>query len=145
MLPTSLKKEKGKEATDLLKEVELPAEEGWFKVGVGKAERSFQFKMLAKKYRLPIQDLPKRGFKSSRSLNLTLKVFSNKLSFPRLGVIISKKTAKAAVKRNELRRVTFNFVKAFFTELTPADYLLIINKELKKEELQKELKNLFNV
>lgn len=99
--------------------------------------------MLSKTNRLPIQNLPKSGFKSFRSHNLTLKIFTNGLPSSRLGVIISKKTAKLAVKRNELKRAVFNSARIFLSTLPLADYLVIINKDLSKAELQKEIEELF--
>lgn len=95
--------------------------------------------MLPKKNRIPIQNLSKTNFKRLSSSNLTLKIFPSTLSFPRFGVIISKKTAKTAVARNLLKRTIFNEVRVIIAKIPPADYLIIINKNLPKENLQKEL------
>lgn len=95
--------------------------------------------MLPKKNRIPIQNLPKTNFKRLSSSNLTLKIFPSTLSFPRFGIIISKKTAKTAVARNLLKRTAFHVVEIFLKKIKPADYLIIINKNLPKENLQKEL------
>lgn len=100
--------------------------------------------MLNKKFKLPIQRLSRKHNKIFRTENLTLKTFSSNLPHPRIGVILSKKTAKSAVKRNELKRAVFNSVKTFISNLSPADYLVIINKAIDKEELQKDVQYIFN-
>lgn len=100
--------------------------------------------MLAKKYRLPLQKIGRQKPEQiRRSSFLILKKFPSRLPFPRLAIIVSKKTAKLAVRRNYLRRLTFHFAKTFLPKLPIADYALMINKDLGKEELQQELTNLF--
>lgn len=98
--------------------------------------------MLSKKYRLPIQHLPsKKADNIKKTSVLTIKIFKSDLSYPRFGIIISGKIYKSAVKRNQLRRAFFNFVRDNFDSFKPADYLVIINKkEISKEELIENLK-----
>ena len=70
--------------------------------------------MLAKKYRLQIQDWLKNKNKKifTRKSNFFIAKFSsNKLNFSRFGVIISVKVSKSAVKRNKIKRIIFDFIR----------------------------------
>ena|SRR3989344_3524288 len=99
--------------------------------------------MLAKKFRLPIQDvLGKRGA-TIKALNFLIKIFPNNLGYNRFGVIISKKVAKQSTKRNKIKRIFFNSLKTFlFSGKMKSDYLIIVSPkitELKKEDIKKLL------
>ena len=95
--------------------------------------------MLAKKNRLPIQYLKSKKPEVRRSQSLTLK----KYTIPRLGVMVSKKVVKSAVKRNELKRLVFNQVRLLLPQLKPFDYLVVISKNNSKEQLIEEINKLF--
>ena len=75
-----------------------------------------------------------------------LKVFASNLAYCRFGVVVSKKVAPKAVDRNRLKRFIFNFLKERAGSMISNDYLLILSpgvNELTKEELLKELENIF--
>lgn len=104
--------------------------------------------MLAKKFRLPIQNfVGKKGILSKNSYFL-LKIFSTG-SFSRFGVTVSVKTAKKATERNRLKRLSYNIVGQILDRLPQSDYWLVIQpaaaglpKEKFVEELTKILKKL---
>ncbi len=99
--------------------------------------------MLAKKNRLPIQYLKSKKPEVRRSQSLTLKKYTNDKDVPRLGVMVSKKVVKSAVKRNELKRLVFNQVRLLLPQLKPFDYLVVISKNNSKEQLIEEINKLF--
>lgn len=100
--------------------------------------------MLSKQNRLPIQNFPRQGVKNIGSANLVLKIWFGGRPSSRFGVIISKKTAKTAVVRNQMRRAVFIAAEGFLSRLPVADYLLIINKALEKDLLIQEVKDLLS-
>jgi len=65
--------------------------------------------MLAKKFRLPVNTFPVKARIFYRGQRFTIKISSNNLSYNRVGVIATKKTAPGAVERNRLRRKVFDF------------------------------------
>lgn len=100
--------------------------------------------MLPKKNKLPIQNISQKPQRVSRTFNLTLKIFPTPASSPRFGVVISKKTAKTAVKRNKLKRAIFHAAESFLSNLPTADYLIIINHDLDKTQIQEEINKIFS-
>ncbi len=104
--------------------------------------------MLKKKYKLPIQLFPGKRGKLLKSPHFTLKIFPSSLGFSRFGVTISAKTAPKAVKRNELKRLIFNWAKESGSKLPVADYWLTALSPatgLPKERFLVELKKVFGV
>lgn len=112
--------------------------------------------MLAKKYRLPIQNFVGKKGKSERSRYFLLKVFplpavaSAKEGWfhSRFGIIISSKVFKRAVDRNRIKRQIFNFLSEIKNTSPLNDYLIIVHPEaakLKKEELIQELSKLLHI
>ena len=99
--------------------------------------------MLPKKKKILIQNLPKKGFVSHRSSFFTLKIFPNQTHSARFGVIISKKVAKLAVHRNQLKRLIFNTLVPLTKQLSAADYLIIVNKPIDLSNVCLEIKKLF--
>lgn len=100
--------------------------------------------MLPKKHRLLVQNLPRRGFDLKRSESISLKIFPSNKSLARFNIIVSKKVAKKAVDRNNLKRSFFSVVETLAPKLPPADYLVIINKPISDKELKSEVKTLFD-
>ena len=103
--------------------------------------------MLAKKYRLPIQDFLGKKGKSVKSRYFLLRVFETPNGFSRLGAVISGKVAKKAVEQNRLKRQIFNFFREAQKGLLIADYLVIVFPEaakLNKTELSVELIKILN-
>lgn len=101
--------------------------------------------MLAKKFRLPVNTFPAKARVFYRGGHSTIKISSNSLSYNRVGVIVTKKTAPGAVERNRLRRKIFDLFKETtrfrFAEGTD---LLVLIKPIKldrdaEEKLFKEL------
>ncbi len=107
--------------------------------------------MLAKKFRLPIQNwgkgengeiiVRKGGF-------FIAKIKNNNLNFSRIGIVISVRVSKSAVKRNRLKRMVFNIVRSHrFYEIKGKDFLLITLPSfasLDRAEIEKELFLIFN-
>jgi ribonuclease P protein component len=105
--------------------------------------------MLAKRYKLPVQEVVARTGQTLRSEYFSLKIFpatpgaSEKLS--RFGVVVSNNVARQAVQRNRIRRAVFRFFKEQYNSFPPADYLAIAHKKaatLKKEGFRRELQSL---
>ncbi len=101
--------------------------------------------MLAKNYKLPIRNfLLKKPKTFSRSVNFIIRMMPNVLSFGRFGVIISKKVASKATKRNQIKRIIFNFIKVNKIHLQPGRDILITvlpkADSLDKKEIEKNLK-----
>lgn len=97
--------------------------------------------MLAKKYRLPIQNFAGKSGKTAKSPNFSVKKFEN-LRFSRFGVIISKKVSKKSTERNRIKREIFNFLREIKGNLPAADYLIIVYPgaaRFKKEDMRLEL------
>lgn len=104
--------------------------------------------MLAKSHRLPARN----RLISPKSLVMTtffLKYAANDLSHPRVGVVISKKVDKSAVRRNTLRRIIHHSVSPSFPELSSRDLLFIVkpaagnvSKETFQEEIREALKKI---
>ena len=106
--------------------------------------------MLAKKFRLPIQNWLKERKRIiiRKSDFFIIKRSDNNLAFSRFGVVISKKVSKSAVKRNKKKRIIFNFIRLEkLNKISGKDILIIISPktaELKKEEIEKKLKILLS-
>ncbi|MEK7635803.1 MAG: ribonuclease P protein component [Patescibacteria group bacterium] len=104
--------------------------------------------MLAKKFRLPIQNWLKQRKKitTRKSDFFIIKISDNNLSFSRFGVVISKKVSKSAVQRNKIKRTIFNFIRlGKLHEIKGKDVLVIVSPktaELKEKEIEKELAKL---
>ncbi|MEK9154513.1 MAG: ribonuclease P protein component [Patescibacteria group bacterium] len=107
--------------------------------------------MLAKKYRIPIQDWLKERKKINirKSEFFIIKTAANNLSFSRYGLIISKQVSKAAVRRNRIKRIIFNFIRLNkYHELSGRDILITVltkSDKLKKEDIEKELKKILTI
>ncbi len=103
--------------------------------------------MIAKKFKLPIQDFVGQSGKTIRNPHFTLKIFSTKNNFSRFGLVISKKVDASAVKRNKLKRLIFNLIQKISEKLPVNDYLIIISPSIKKisdEQIEHEIRNLFS-
>ena len=81
--------------------------------------------MLAKKYRLPVQKVLNSKSKSYRDSYFTIKSFKSTLTHSRFGVIVSKKIAKTAVERNQIKRMIFQAADSLINKWPVADYLII--------------------
>jgi len=79
--------------------------------------------MLAKKYRLPIQEFVKKSGKSYKSRHFLLKIFYSKGAHSRFGIVISKKVSPKAIARNKIKRRTFDFFGRYIAKLPIEDYL----------------------
>lgn len=104
--------------------------------------------MLAKKYRLPIQEFVKKSGKSYKSRYFLLKIFRSSGAHSRFGVVISKKVSAKATVRNKIKRSIFDFFGQHIAKLPIEDYLVIVLSgaaEINKEELSQELNKLLRV
>lgn len=110
--------------------------------------------MLAKKYKLPIQDFVGRSGKIVRGPYFFLKIFPAKnasdsaaIEASRFGIVISKKVASRATERNRIKRIIFDFFQKTISQLPINDYLLVAAPslgKLEKEDTIKELEKLIN-
>ncbi|MEX2033218.1 MAG: ribonuclease P protein component [Candidatus Colwellbacteria bacterium] len=101
--------------------------------------------MLAKKFRLPVNTFPAKARIFYRGEHFTIKTSLNSLSYNRVGVIATKKTAAGAVERNRLRRKIFDlFRETIRPRFAKGTDLLVLIKPIKldrdaEENLFKEL------
>ncbi len=58
----------------------------------------------------------------------------NSLDFPRLAIMVAKKTARLAVKRNYMRRVVREHFRAFAPEIAPLDIIVRITKPFIRQD-----------
>jgi ribonuclease P protein component len=69
-----------------------------------------------------------------------------KAGVPRLAILLSKKTARLAVDRNKIKRITSHILESSISTLPSKDYLVIPKKQVLTEDnkiLEEDLKNLF--
>jgi len=110
--------------------------------------------MISARYKLNIS-LALRDFKAFyKGKFFSVKRKENGLKVSRVGVVISKKFSRSAVKRNKIRRSIFRFFqenKTFLLRFNPpSDFLVIVltttsEIEDNKEILTKELKNVISI
>ncbi len=105
--------------------------------------------MIAKKYKLPIQQvLRKKADVVSGSNFFSVKVFNNSLPISRFGIVISKKVSAKATERNKIKRKIFNFIQKRKIYLKGGkDFLIIVKpiaKNISNELLKKELQKILN-
>ncbi len=100
--------------------------------------------MLAKKFHLSGGSDVFRKQKSLRANYFYLKRVENGLPFSRLGVVISRKVEKSAVRRNKWRRIFFDCARlSKFYEKPGADFLVVVSPrafEAPREEVEVELR-----
>ncbi|MFA5386467.1 MAG: ribonuclease P protein component [Candidatus Paceibacterota bacterium] len=85
--------------------------------------------MLAKKFKLPIQEGLKKNQKAFSFLKgkyFNFKISKNDLNYSRFGVIVSSKIFKKAFARNKLRRIIFEKIRSKNYYLNPGNDILII-------------------
>lgn len=77
---------------------------------------------------------------------LTLHVMPNALGFSRLGIVVSKKTARRAVARNYMRRLVREWFRYHREEISGQDVVVRVNKPFGNtdfDQVQAELGRLF--
>ena len=102
--------------------------------------------MLAKKYRLPIQEFIGRRGNQAKTGFFILKSFPPEKDYRRLGAVISGKVLRKSTPRNRLRRTIFDFFTRQQKTLPVKDYLIIVLApvaRLQEEELKRELEKIF--
>ncbi|MEX0878070.1 MAG: ribonuclease P protein component [Candidatus Spechtbacterales bacterium] len=105
--------------------------------------------MIPQKHRLDsksFEDTFRKG-KSFKSTSFFVKVVKNSTKNTRVGVGITKKLTKKAVKRNYYKRVLRHLIKSVLESTTPGyDVVIIANENMrgqKFDKLQKEMYELF--
>ncbi|KKR89236.1 MAG: Ribonuclease P protein component [Candidatus Wolfebacteria bacterium GW2011_GWA2_42_10] len=104
--------------------------------------------MLAKKFRLPIQNWfkEKKGAIVRKSDFFAVKTRESNLPFSRYGVVVSRKVSGFAVRRNKIKRIIFNFIRLEkLQETSGRDVLIIVSplaSKLTKQKIETELKSL---
>lgn len=83
---------------------------------------------LPRENRLPLRferdRLTKEG-KTVYSKYFTLVYAASSVAIPRFAILVSKKTAKLAVDRNKIKRLSSSLIQSRLLQLKPLDYLLI--------------------
>lgn len=59
------------------------------------------------------------------------------VSSPRFAILLSKKTARQAVDRNKIKRITSSIIESNLNEISKKDYLIIPKSSVLKEEYKK--------
>ena len=70
----------------------------------------------------------------------------NGLTFPRLGIVVAKKTARLSVSRNYIKRVVREQFRAQQREIAPLDLVVRVTKSFNKQEfvaIMQELSAIF--
>ena len=103
--------------------------------------------MLAKKFRLPIQEFfSKKGARTAKNGVFLVKIFPNSLRFSRFGIVIGKKVAKKSTARNKIKRIIFSFLENFTKKENNNDFLIIVGQgagSLTKGEISLQLEETF--
>lgn len=101
--------------------------------------------MLAKQYKLPVQDfIDKRG-QLAKNPYFWIKKFAAAHQYSRFAATISVKVAKKAAKRNQLRRMVYNYIRERYKQIPVADYWITVSPQaaaLSKNELAAQLDKL---
>lgn len=79
--------------------------------------------------------------KTIRSSFFTLRTASSPTKFSRVGLIISKKVDKRAVKRNRLRRIITATLQPYLIQLQAPTDMLFVLKPLPGSATEEELRN----
>lgn len=82
--------------------------------------------MLAKRYRLPIQEFIRRAGHRVRGVHVSIQTFPSSRRFPRVGIIAG---GLSAVLRNALRRRIMDLFASRLQTLPPLDFLVIVRKK----------------
>ncbi len=82
--------------------------------------------MLPKKFKLPIEDFPKKGELVYRGELLSLKKTENDLGRARIGVVVGKRINPKATTRNSLKRLIYNFARESLPKLPTGTDLLVV-------------------
>lgn len=99
---------------------------------------------MKKQFRLSLKRDFKNVFDNGRTVSLAelvLKFYPNKLKFPRIAIIISKKVAPKATKRNLIKRRIKAILQPTINNLPNFDLIFITKPELAKKDFA-ELKDI---
>ncbi len=84
--------------------------------------------MLAKKYRLPIQTTIRMKGRVRRMSLCTIKAFPPLFPYSRFGVLVTKKVADSAARRNAVRRMIMTAIEKTRAAWPMNDYLIIAHQ-----------------
>lgn len=84
--------------------------------------------MLAKKYRLPIQTAMRMKGRARYMPLCTVKAFPPVFPYSRFGVLVTKKIAASAVRRNAVRRMIMAALEKTRAAWPIGDYLIIAHQ-----------------
>lgn len=109
--------------------------------------------MLSKKLKLPIKEFPKRSTLYFKGEKLSIKRAHNKHTYPRIGVLVSKKVSPKATTRNFIKRTIYDFLGERLETIPGGVDLLVVvgghiietssdTKSALRKELEKGLKAL---
>ena len=102
--------------------------------------------MLAKRFKLPIQDAFKRRGNTLRSSGFTLRLLSSEQPMSRFAIVVGSSVFPKAVLRNRIRRIFFNIARGAAPALPCRDYLMIAlphARDLSIPEARAEIEQLF--
>lgn len=99
---------------------------------------------LRKQLRLKREKDFQRTLKGKVRETRNLRIFSvdNSLEHPRFGIIVSKKVAKKAVKRNRIKRIIREAIRLNMQVFPKKDFVIIVKRdisELKRQDMEREL------
>jgi ribonuclease P protein component len=101
--------------------------------------------MLAKRYRIPLQDKQSQAKATYHCPSFTVKIFVNTLPYGRVGVVASKAALPLATARNYFKRSVFQYFHDRVSGLAGTDILVIAAKSKNlpraKDVIIKELQN----
>jgi len=103
--------------------------------------------MLAKKFKLPIQNFVGKKGRILKTPFFLVKIFPSTLGFSRFGAVVSSKTSKKATERNRLKRRVYDFLGGEGKKLPAADYWISVSGPvagLPKDKFVGELKKALN-
>jgi len=102
--------------------------------------------MLAKKYRLPVQNFVKKRGESKKTEYFHIKRFPTNNVYSRFGIVVGKKINKKAAERNKKKRIISSFFEENYKKIKNGDFIIIsmpaIN-ELDANSIKEELSKTF--
>ena len=99
-------------------------------------------RMLKKKYKLPVQEYVRKDGRATHTVYFSLRAFPVALPHPRVGVLVSLRTARKATERNRMKRLVFNFFRLHRAALAGGDTLVTVRPPaaaLSSSQLVREL------
>lgn len=107
--------------------------------------------MLAKKFRLKKESFKNFNLYKTHRRNrfFVVKILASGLPFSRFAAVVGAGVFKSSVGRSKIKRIIFDFIRLNNLCAAPGKDVLVITlpptSQLKKTEIEKELRNLFGL